>query len=76
LQGDAFKLSDPKAIARSLKYSAEESHRRKSCPYRSAMSMPTFYINRAGHNLSQSQKVVLEKARDEPRELFGKPAKT
>ena len=75
LQADVFKLHDPKAIARSLKRSAEESHRRKSSPYRSAMSMLTFYMNRAGHNLDESQKTVLEKAKDELRELFDKPAK-
>jgi len=75
LKADVFKLHDPKAIARSLKHSAEESHRRKSSPYRSAMSMLTFYINRAGHNLGESQKAVLEKAKDELRALFGKPAK-
>ena len=75
LPADVFKLHDPKAIARSLKRSAEESHRRKSSPYRSAMSMLTFYMNRAGHNLSESQKAVLEKAKDELRELFGKKAR-
>ncbi len=75
LQAYVFKLHDPKAIARSLKRSAEESHRRKSSPYRSAMSMLTFYMNRAGHNLDESQKTVLEKAKDELRELFDKPAK-
>ena len=75
LKADVFKLHDPKAIARSLKQSAEDSHRRKSSPYRSAMSMLTFYINRAGHNLGESQKAVLEKAKDELRILFGKPAK-
>lgn len=75
LKADVFKSHDPKAIAKSLKHSAEVSHRRKSSPYRSAMSMLTFYMNRAGHNLSDSQKAVLNKAKDELRELFGKPAK-
>ncbi len=75
LKADVFKLRDPKAIARSLKRSAEDSHRRKSSPYRSAMSMLTFYINRAGHNLGEHQRAVLEKAKDELRTLFGKPAK-
>ncbi len=74
LQADVFKLHDPKAIAKSLKQSAEASHRRKSSPYRSAMSMLTFYMNRAGHNLSDSQKAVLNKAKDELRALFGKKA--
>jgi len=69
-----FESHDPKAIAKSLKHSAEASRRRKSDPYRSAMSMLTFYINRAGKNLSDSQKDVLEKAKDELRALFGKPA--
>jgi hypothetical protein len=74
LQADVFKLHDPKEIARSLKHSAEASHRRKSSPYRSAMSMLTFYMNRAGHNLSESRKAVLTKAKDELRALFGKKA--
>ena len=53
LKDDVFKLTDPKKIAQSLKRSAEHSDRRKSDPYRSAMSMLTFYINRAGHNLGR-----------------------
>ncbi len=69
-----FESHDPRAIAKSLKHSAEESHRRKSSPYRSAMSMLTFYINRAGKNLPDSQRDVLEKTKDELRALFGKPA--
>ena len=76
LKPDVFKLRDPKAIARSLKASAEHSSRRKSEPYRSAMSMLTFYINRAGHNLDERQHGVLERAKDALRELFGRePAK-
>ncbi len=75
LKADVFTSHDPKEIARSLKHSAETSHRRKSSPYRSAMSMLTFYMNRAGHNLSESQKAVLTKAKDELRHLFGKTAK-
>ena len=71
-QAHIFESHDPKTIARSLKHSAEESHRRKSSPYRSAMSMLTFYINRAGHNLPEKQKHVLELAKDELRQLFGK----
>jgi hypothetical protein len=74
LQPDVFKLKDPKRIARSLKQSAEHSDRRKSDPYRSAMSMLTFYINRAGHNLAASQRKHLEDAKDELRALFHKPA--
>jgi len=74
LQPDVFKLKDPKQIARSLKRSAEHSDRRKSDPYRSAMSMLTFYINRAGHNLAARQRKHLEAAKDELRALFHKPA--
>jgi hypothetical protein len=59
-------------IARSLKRSAEHSHRRKSAPFRSAMSMLTFYINRAGSSLSQRRLGVLERAKDELRKAFGK----
>jgi hypothetical protein len=72
LKADVFKGHDPRAIARSLKHSAEASHRRKSEPYRSAMSMLTFYINRAGDNLSEKQRHVLESAKDELRELYGR----
>ena len=72
LQPDVFKLKDPKQIARSLKRSAEHSDRRKSDPYRSAMSMLTFYINRAGRDLDDTQRKVLERAKDELRSLFGK----
>jgi hypothetical protein len=72
LQKNVFEQDDPKAIARSLKRSAEASHRRKAEPYRSAMSMLTFYINRAGKNLSGERRAVLEKAKDELRALFGR----
>ena len=72
LEEGVFKLDSPKAIARSLKRSAEESHRRKSEPYRSAMSMLVFYINRAGKGLSKTRKAKLEKAKDELRALYGK----
>ena len=73
---DALTLRDkvftqsPTAIAKSLKRSAERSHRRKSSPYRSAMSMLTFYINRAGKNLSPTKRKKLEKAKDELRKVF------
>jgi len=73
LKADVFKLTDPKKIAQSLKRSAEHSDRRKSDPYRSAMSMLTFYINRAGHNLEATQRRHLEDAKDELRRLFGRP---
>lgn len=72
LKEDVFKSSDPKAIARSLKRSAEASDRRKSDPYRSAMSMLTFYINRAGKNLSAARKRKLEAAKDQLRHIFGR----
>ena len=72
LKKDVFTQDDPKAIARSLKRSAEHSTRRKSSPYRSAMSMLTFYINRAGKNLPKKQLKVLERAKDELRAEFGK----
>jgi len=72
LEGGVFTKSDPKAIARSLKHSAETSKRRKSDPYRSAMSMLTFYINRAGKNMSKKQLGVLERAKDELRAEFGR----
>ncbi|MEP7453519.1 DUF3175 domain-containing protein [Phyllobacterium sp. SB3] len=67
---DIFESDDPKEIALSLKRSAEQSDRRKSSPFQSAMSMLTFYINRAGKNLSVSRKRVLENAKDELREAF------
>src|SRR5690242_12396876 len=67
-----FTWRDPKRIARSLRQSAEHSHRRKSDPYRSAMSMLVFYLNRAGKNLPKTRKNVLEKAKEELRKQFGK----
>jgi hypothetical protein len=72
LDEGVFKKSDPKAIARSVKRSAEHSHRRKSPPFRSAMSMLTFYINRGGKNLSARKKHVLMQAKDELRALYHK----
>jgi hypothetical protein len=72
LRQGVFKLKDPKKIAASLKRSAEDSRRRKSDPYRSAMSMLTFYINRGGKNLSGADKKRLDKAKDELREQFGR----
>jgi hypothetical protein len=72
LKKNVFKLDSPKAIARSLKRSAEHSHRRKSDPYRSAMSMLVFYINRAGKNLPATRKRKLEAAKGELRKAFGK----
>jgi hypothetical protein len=72
LKKGVFSKRSPKAIARSLKRSAERSHRRKSDPYRSAMSMLTFYINRAGRNLPASRKNVLQRAKEELRKEFGR----
>jgi hypothetical protein len=72
LERDVFKLDDPEKIAGSLKRSAEHSHRRKSEPYRSAMSMLTFYINRAGANLSAKRRRILERAKGELRRAFGR----
>ena len=65
-----FTWKDPKHIAWSLKGSAEKSKRRKSSPLQSAMSMLTFYINRAGKDLEPSQKKVLEDAKEELRKAF------
>ena len=67
-----FTLDDPKAIARSLKRSAEHSHRRKGTPFQSAMSMLTFYINRAGKDLPAKDRRKLEEAKEELRKAFGR----
>jgi hypothetical protein len=72
LEEGVFKQSDPVAVARSLKRSAERSKRRKAEPFRSAMSMLTFYVNRAGDKLGTRQRRVLERAKDELRRLFGR----
>jgi len=71
LDRGVFTKSDPRAIARSLKRSAERSRRRKSNPFRSAMSMLTFYVNRAGKQLSARDRKRLEQAKDELRDLYG-----
>ncbi len=73
LENGVFTLA-PKAIAASLKRSAEASHRRKSTPFRSAMSMLVFYENRAGKNLSAAGKKKIEQAKRELRALYGKAA--
>lgn len=75
LKEGVFTLDDPKEIARSLKRSAERSRRRKTDPFRSAMSMLTFYVNRAGKHLPKERLQVLEQAKDELRELFHRPRK-
>ncbi len=76
LDEGVFKQDDPAKIAASLKRSAEHSKRRKGTALQSAMSMLTFYINRAGDNLGKEQRQILEKAKDELREAFGKEPKT
>lgn len=72
LQSGVFKLNDPKRIAASLKRSAQRSRRRKSDPYRSALSMLTFYINRAGKNLPAGRRRKLQQAKVELRRQFGR----
>jgi uncharacterized protein DUF3175 len=72
LDPGVFSRPDPRSIARSLKRSAEQSRRRKSSPFRSAMSMLNFYINRAGRKLSKEHKARLEAAKEELRDLFHK----
>jgi hypothetical protein len=73
LEKDVFKSGDPEQVAESLKRSAERSRRRKSSPFRSALSMLTFYINRAGDNLSAERRRTLGAAKDRLRRLFGRP---
>ncbi len=73
LEPGVFTLRDPKAVARSLRRSAEQSRRRKSEPFRSAMSMLNFDINRAGRTLTPGGRKRLEAAKDELRALYGRP---
>ena len=72
LKQGVFKLTDPRKIAASLKRSAERSSRRKAGAYRSALSMLTFYINRAGKGLPKTQRDRLERAKGELKRAFGK----
>ena len=72
LEKGVFTKGSPRKIALSLKRSADRSRRRKSNSYRSAMSMLTFFINRAGKGMSRSRKQTLERAKGELRELYGK----
>jgi hypothetical protein len=72
LDSGVFALRSPRGVALSLKRSAEASRRRKGTPYQSAMSMLTFYINRAGKNLPASKKRVLTRAKVELRKAFGR----
>ena len=76
LESGVFAQNDPRAIARSLKRSAERSRRRKADPFRSAMSMLTFYINRAGKALSKARRARLEAAKNELRALYSRPRRS
>lgn len=73
LEPGVFSWDDPRRIAESLRWSAENSERRKASAFASAMSMLNLYINRAGRRLSGQRREVLEKAKDELRKLYGKP---
>lgn len=73
LEQGVFTWEDPRKIAASLKRSAETSMRRKSNPFASAMSMLSFYINRAGKNIDPLQKRILMQAKEELRKLFNRP---
>jgi len=73
LEPGVFTWDDPKRIARSLKASADRSMRRRAEPFRCAMSMLTFYVNRAGAHLPEKQRARLEAAKDELRALYGRP---
>ena len=75
LEKDVFKQKNPKAIAKSVKRSAEKSKRKKAGPFQSAMSMINFYENRAGKNLEAGQKKVLDNSKDELRKLYGREEK-
>jgi hypothetical protein len=72
LKHGVFSIGDPKKITASLKRSAQRSSRRKAGAYRSALSMLTFYINRAGKTLPKTQRTRLERAKIELRRQFGK----
>ena len=76
LERDVFKQASPRRIAESLKRSAERSRRRKAEPFRSAMSMLSFYINRAGKNLPAERKRTLEAAKTELRKAFGRESRS
>lgn len=75
LEEGVFKKRSAREIALSLKRSAEASRRRKAEPFRSAMSMLTFHINRGGRNLSPERRRVLNQAKDELRAVFGREAR-
>jgi len=73
LEQGVFTWDDPRKIALSLKRSADASTRRKTTPFQSAMSMLTFYVNRAGSQLPADRGRILEQAKEELRRLYGKP---
>jgi len=73
LESGVFTKGSARQIALSLKRSAERSHRRKSEPFRSAMSMLNFHINRSGAKLPRARREVLERAKEELRRVFGRP---
>ena len=75
LETKVFKSGNPRKVAKSLKRSSDTSKRRKGTPLQSAMSMLNFYINRAGKNLPAKDKKVLDDAKEELRQLYGKPAR-
>lgn len=70
LEEGVFRKRGARAIALSLKRSAEASHRRKSSPFRSAMSMLNFQINRGGKGLTAERRRTLNAAKRQLRELF------
>ena len=72
LEKDIFKSNDPEKIARSIKHSSESSARRKTNPYRSGVSMISFYENRAGKNLSAEKKKILQCAKRDLKRQFGR----
>ena len=76
LQAGVFTWDDPRAIARSLRDSAESSTRRKGTPFGSAMSMLNYYVNRCGRNLPPARRATLEAAKQELRALYGRPRGT
>jgi hypothetical protein len=73
LEPGVFSWNDPLKIAQSLKWSADNSERRKTSSFQSAMSMLNFYINRAGKKLPPERRAILEEAKEELRRLYGKP---
>ena len=73
LESGVFKKRSARQVALSLKRSAEASRRRKSSPFRSAMSMLNFEINRGGKNLTAERRRVLNQAKTELRTAFGRP---